>query len=207
MTLDDPKAVDQALEHFAKDPVLGPLVNSCPRPEYKQTTDPFLSLSRAVVYQQLSGKAASTIWGRLETLAGGTVTPETILPLSIEDMRGVGCSRPKASYLHDIALRFAEERIHPHLWPDMAEDQVREEIKACKGLGDWSADMFLMFSLCRPDVWPVGDQGIRNAAKSLLNREAHLPLSELESLAEPWRPYRTVAAHYLWRSLEIITPD
>ncbi len=159
------------------------------------------------MFQQLSGKAASTIYGRLEGLAGGEVTPSSVLELTVEQMREVGVSRPKASYLLDLAARFDDGRIHGGKWDSMPEEEVRAEITSVKGLGEWSADMFLMFSLCKPDIWPTGDQGIRNAARQLVGVEDHLPVKELEELAEPWRPFRTVAAWYLWRSLDTVLPN
>lgn len=199
--------LESAISQLAECPRIGHLVKLCPKPVYTQSTDPFLSLSRAIVFQQLSGKAASTIFARLEVLTQNSVTPESIASVSLDQMREVGVSRPKASYLHDLAAKFLDKSLNPEAWPDLPEDQVRAEITSVKGLGNWSADMFLMFALCRPDVWPTLDQGIRNAAKKILGKEEHLTTDELIAIAEPWKPYRTVAAHYLWRSLDISLPD
>ncbi len=200
--LDNPENVKKAIEHLRQFPLLAPLLDQHKPPVFELVQDPFHALTRIIVFQQLSGKAASTIYGRLESLAGGQVTPNSLLALDIEQMRSAGVSRPKASYLLDLAQRFHSGQVHGQDWPTMPEDQVRAEITSIKGLGDWCADMFLMFSLCRPDIWPTGDQGIRNAAKLLLNREDHLPNAELEEFAEPFRPHRTVAATYLWRAVD-----
>lgn len=200
--LDQPEFVHQAVEHLRQDPRLGPLVEAHPAPTFQRAQDPFFALARIIVFQQLSGKAADTIFNRLQTLVGGTVTPQSLLAKNVEELRTAGVSRPKATYLLDLAARFDSGQIHGQDWPQMSDDEVRAEIVSIKGLGDWCADMFLMFSLCRPDVWPTGDQGIRNAAKRLLDREDHLPKSELEAFGEPFRPYRSVAATYLWRQVD-----
>jgi DNA-3-methyladenine glycosylase II len=161
----------------------------------------FTALARAIVFQQLSGKAASTIYGRFAALAGGDEpTPARLNELSDEALRGVGLSRQKLGYLRDLA-RHAEdghfERLH-----ELPDEEIIAEVTAVKGVGVWTAQMFLMFRLGRPDVLPVLDLGIKKGVQKVYGLRKLPDAKKIEGLAEPWRPYRTVACWYLWRSLE-----
>ncbi|MCB0824727.1 MAG: DNA-3-methyladenine glycosylase 2 family protein [Armatimonadetes bacterium] len=197
----------KAIAHIQKCDVLGPVTLSSRAPEYAITDDPYLYLTRAIVYQQLSGKAAGTIWGRLEeSLPGKKVTPESILRKSVEELRAVGLSYGKANYVQCIADAVLGG-LPIHDLKDMSDVEVRKTLLPIKGIGNWSVDMFLMFGLCRPDVWPTGDQGIKNGLVTLFGLAARPKEDEMTELAERWEPYRTVASHYIWRSLEIETPD
>ena len=165
--------------------------------------DAYGALLRSIVGQQLSTKAASTIYGRLLQLFDGHApTPRQLLAADPELIRAAGLSRPKIAYLRDLALHVEEGTLELHRLPELPDGEVSAQLTAIKGLGQWTADMFLMFHLGRPDVLPVGDQGIRRAAQ-LQYRLRKLPdPKRLERLARPWRPYRTLACLFLWSSLD-----
>ncbi|MCH7944692.1 MAG: DNA-3-methyladenine glycosylase 2 family protein, partial [Armatimonadetes bacterium] len=180
-----------------------PLVARHPKPEFQMSDCVFASLTGAIISQQLSTKAAATIYGRfLKLIRKKKPDAKAVCKLSVEQLRGVGMSRPKASYLLDLSEKTMSGELHIDRLAEMPNDEVVAEITNVKGLGEWSADMFLMFALCRPDVWPVGDLGIQNGVRDLLGREERLPIDELREVAEAWRPYRTVAARYVWDSLD-----
>jgi len=162
---------------------------------------PFASLVRAILSQQLSGKAADTIHGRVVALVGGIegVTPEGLLQLDPAALRAAGVSRPKISYLRDLAERVADGRLDLAALEDQTDAQVIAAITAVKGLGQWSAEMFLIFRLNRPDVFPVGDLGIIKGVQVLLGMKRKPKPRTMIRAAEAWRPYRSVAAWYLWR--------
>lgn len=183
------------------------------------------SLAEAIVYQQLNGRAAETIFSRFAALAGEPVTPNGILHLSDEQMRGVGLSKQKSSYLKDLAEKTASGLLDFARLPDFSDDEVIEHLTQVKGIGVWTAQMFLMFSLKRENVLPTGDFGVRMAmfkhyldvqrtkaskksapAKNGRKRKIKLPTpAQMEKIADCWKPYRSVACWYLWRSLDIKT--
>jgi DNA-3-methyladenine glycosylase II len=165
--------------------------------------DPFSALVRTIVGQQLSVKAAATIHGRLLALMpGGVATPHAIAALEDAQLRAVGMSRQKSAYLRDLAAKSASGELRLEALSEMADEQVIEAIMKVKGLGRWSAEMFLMFRLRRPDVLPVDDLGIVNAIHRLYGLRKKPTADRIRKIGEAWRPYRTVACYYLWRSLE-----
>ena len=188
-----------------RDPVLAPVIR-----KYNKTTlvdapvlDPFPALVRTITSQQLSTKAAATIHGRLLDLMPGRVpTPEVIHGLSDAQLRQVGLSRQKAAYLRDLALKAESGELPLHDLTHLPDEGVIDAITKVKGLGRWSAEMFLMFRLRRPDVLPVDDLGIVTAIQRLYGLRKKPKPDRIRRIAEPWRPYRTVACWYLWRSLE-----
>ncbi len=188
-----------------RDPVLAPVIK-----KYRERSliegppaDPFSALVRTIVGQQLSTKAAATIHGRLVALVpGGIATPHAIASLSDEQLRQVGMSRQKSAYLRDLAAKAESGELPLDALSDMADEQVIEAITKVKGLGRWSAEMFLMFRLRRPDVLPVDDLGIVNAIHRLYKLRKKPTANRILKMGEVWRPYRTVACYYLWRSLE-----
>jgi DNA-3-methyladenine glycosylase II len=192
----------KAIEHLrAHDPVMAGLVERVGpyRMTYKEPN--FESLVRSIVFQQLSGKAAGTIYGRVQA-AVGEVTPERLLARTAEEMRGWGLSGQKASYVRDLAEKTQAGLIRFQDLPALDDAAVIEHLTQVKGVGVWTVQMFLMFALRRPDVLPVGDLGIRMAMKQAY-RMRELPKPErMERVARPWRPYATVACWYLWRSLD-----
>jgi DNA-3-methyladenine glycosylase II len=163
--------------------------------------DPFGGLVRVILSQQLSGKAADTIFGRVVTLAGGleSLTPTKLRSVEVTALRGAGVSGPKARYLHDLADHALDGRLDLHALDGCPDEEVIAAITAVKGMGQWSAEMFLMFRLNRPDVFPVGDLGIVKGMQKLFGMKRVPAPRTMMRLAEPWRPYRSVAAWYLWR--------
>jgi len=221
----------KAVNHLKKsDPVMRAIierVGPC-RMEFGEPT--FHSLAEAIVYQQLNGKAAVTIFKRFAALAGDPVTPEGILKLSAEQLRAVGLSKQKSSYLFDMAERAKRGDLDFSKLADMSDDEVIEHLTQVKGVGVWTAHMFLIFTLRRANVLPTGDFGIRMAIhKQYLERAAKrkngtgrsknkktvaklskekitLPTPEqIEQIAKRWEPYRSIACWYLWRSLDVKT--
>ena len=164
--------------------------------------DPFPALVRTITAQQISTKAAATIHGRLVALMPGAVTPEAMLALTDEDLRGAGLSRQKTAYLRDLALKVGGGELPVHTLHDLTDDEVIDAIVTVKGLGRWSAEMYLMFRLHRPDILPVDDLGIATAIQRLYGLRKRPKPDRMRKIAEAWRPYRTVACWYLWRSLE-----
>jgi DNA-3-methyladenine glycosylase II len=189
-----------------RDPKLAALIKKvgrCRLPDAR-TRAPFAALVRAILAQQLSGKAAETIYQRVLALVGGleALTPATLLAVDPDALRAAGVSWPKISYLRDLAEHVADGRLDLAALEDHEDEQVVEAITAVKGLGRWSAEMFLMFRLNRPDVFPVADLGIVKGVQKLFGLKRRPAPRTMLRLAEPWRPYRSVAAWYLWRILE-----
>jgi DNA-3-methyladenine glycosylase II len=158
------------------------------------------------VWQQLSSKAAATIYRRVLALLpeGGPPTPGGILALQEADVRAAGLSRAKTAYIRDLAARVRDGDVHLDALGTLEDDPVIAELTKVKGIGRWTAEMFLMFRLHRPDVLPVGDVGIANAIRRAYHlRKIPSPV-RIQKIAEPWRPYRSVACWYLWRSLDAL---
>ena len=165
--------------------------------------DAYGTLVRSITGQQLSTKAAATIYGRLTELYGGrTPTPAEILATDPAQLRGVGLSNAKAAYLRDLAEHIVDGELPVDELAEMPDAKVIELLTAIKGLGRWTGDMFLMFHLGRPDVLPVGDLGIRKAIQIHYGLQELPKAAEMEQIAEVWRPHRTLASLYLWESLD-----
>jgi DNA-3-methyladenine glycosylase II len=165
--------------------------------------DAYGALLRSIVGQQLSTKAAATIYGRMLELFGGHApTPKQLLAADPDKIRAAGLSRPKINYLRDLAEHVLRGELQLELLDDLPEEEVIEQLTAVKGIGEWSAHMFLMFHLGRPDILPVGDQGIRRAIQVEYGLRKLPDPKRMEKIARPWRPYRTLACLYLWSSLD-----
>lgn len=161
------------------------------------------ALLRGIVGQQLSTKAARAIYGRMTALFGGhTPSPEELLAADPDDIRAAGLSRPKIAYLRDLAQHVLDGSLQLDHLTKMPDREVSAQLTAVKGLGQWTADMFLIFHLDRPDVVPVGDLGLRRAVERAYGLDGLPEPGDVERIAEPWRPYRSTAALYLWRSLQ-----
>jgi len=181
------------------DPVLGELIELQKPIAYQPRGDYFFSLCRSIIGQQVSVAAAAAILGRFE--AAAKFKPDRVVKLSDADMKSIGLSRQKTAYIRDLAQHFVEDpEIYKHL--DKLDDQaVMDELIKVKGVGLWTAQMFLMFTLSRPDVFAAGDVGLQRAMKQLYGWDAVPNEQELIEVAERWRPYRSVACWHLWRSL------
>jgi DNA-3-methyladenine glycosylase II len=193
----------------AADPVLGALidevgVDGLGDPRAGRPSDHYGALLRSIVGQQLSTKAARAIYGRLtERFGGRTPTPREVLDDDPDALRvAAGLSRAKVVYLRSLAEHVLDRSLELDRLDSLPDDEIIAELTAVKGLGIWSAHMFLMFHLQRPDVLPVGDLGIRRAVMLRYGLDALPDPATMERIAEPWRPYRTLACRYLWRSLE-----
>src|SRR6266478_9422896 len=167
----------------------------------------FHSLAEAIIYQQLNGKAAVTIFNRFAALAGNPLTPEGILKLTPEQMRGVGLSKQKSSYLLDMSERAHRGDLNFSRLPDMSDEEVIKHLTQVKGVGVWTAQMFLMFTLRRPNVLPTGDYGIQMAIKKHYKKREMPKPEVMAKIAKSWEPYRSLACWYLWRSLDIKTME
>jgi DNA-3-methyladenine glycosylase II len=165
----------------------------------------FSSLAEAIVYQQLNGKAAVTIFNRFAALAGEPLTPEGILKLSDEQLRSVGLSKQKSAYLKDLAAKTSDGLLNIARLPDMTDEEVIEHLTQVKGIGVWTAHMFLIFSLRRPNVLPTGDYGVQMAIRKHYKKRKLPKPKDMEKIARVWEPYRSVACWYMWRSLDIKT--
>lgn len=190
------------IDHLRKDPILRPVIDSTTLKEYLYLNDDiYFYLVRTITYQQLSGKAANTIFGRfLELFDDGYPHSEQILAMSIDDMRAVGLSRQKATYITNVAEFFVEHKLMNKDWTTETEDNILNLLTQIKGVGTWTVQMILMFPLQRLDVLPLGDLAIVNRMKELYGVEGkgRALNKELTEIAEAWRPYRTVACRYIW---------
>jgi DNA-3-methyladenine glycosylase II len=165
--------------------------------------DAYGALLRSIVGQQLSTKAASTIYGRMIDIFGGHApTPKQLLAADPEEIRAAGLSRPKIAYLRDLAQHVEDGTLELDRLDELPDEEVSAQLTAIKGLGQWTADMFLMFHLRRADVLPVGDQGIRRAVQVEYRMRKLPDPKRLEKVARPWRPHRTLACLFLWSSLD-----
>ena len=199
-------AADRALAEA--DPVIGGLIDRLGvmdmerRRRGRPKGDAYAALLRAVIGQQLSAKAAFTIHGRvLELFGGRNPTPRELLDAGEQDLRAAGLSGRKVEYLRDLAQHVLDGELEIDRLDQLPDEKVIAEIVAVRGLGEWSAQMFLMFFLERPDILPTGDLGIRRAVQVEYGLEELPGPEELERIAEPWRPHRTLACLYLWESL------
>ncbi len=164
--------------------------------------DYFAVLADAIVSQQISVRAAETIFGRLKKALGGKVSPRRFLALDVSTLRACGVSGQKASYLKDLAQKWLDGTIKPLRFIRMDDEEVIEMLTQVRGVGRWTAEMFLIFSLNRPDVLPVDDLGFRQAVQLTYGYHTLPAVRTLRRIAEPWRPYRSIATWYLWRSLD-----
>jgi DNA-3-methyladenine glycosylase II len=185
------------------DPVLANIIERVGAYRMGQTDPTFPSLVRSIVYQQLHGKAAATIHGRLVEAAGSVVTPESILNLTVEQMRALGLSQQKTSYIRDLAERTHSGEVDFAALHDLTDEEVIETLTRVKGVGVWTVHMFLMFALKRPNVLPTGDLGIRNAIHKAYRMRKPPKPEDIVKRAKKWHPYCSVASWYLWRSLEL----
>jgi DNA-3-methyladenine glycosylase II len=187
------------------DPVMRAIIErvGAYRIEYGEPT--FHSLAESILYQQLNGKAAVTIFKRFTDQTGDPVTPEGILKLTDAQMRAVGLSKQKTAYLRDLAEKTKAGLLDFRQLENLSDDEVIEHLTQVKGVGVWTAHMFLMFTLRRPDILPTGDYGVQMAIKKYYRKRKLPKPKDMEKIAKAWVPYRSIACWYLWRSLDIKT--
>jgi DNA-3-methyladenine glycosylase II len=199
-----------AIRHLKKvDPVMARIIVAIGPFEIRVSPRRFQALARAIMFQQLAGSAATAIYGRVVALFPGRSfpTPAQLLATSDEDLRKAGLSRQKIAYLRDLAQHVTNKSLNFHRFSRMSDDEIIADLTRVKGIGRWTAEMFLMFNLGRPDVLALDDLGLRSAARQLYGLQNLPSRRELQELGERWRPFRTVAAWYLWQSTRIIVPD
>ena len=196
--------IDQALSHLKKDPVLAKLIDQFGVIDYPKSTDYFESLVSSIIGQQLSNKAADTIYNRFkDLLPKRKVTPQAVLDLNLDSIRKCGTSWAKASYLHDLATKTLDGTLALDKLETMADEEMITHLTQVKGIGRWSAQMQLMFAFHRPDIFPVDDMGIQNAFVKLYKLTKDIKLkTKMEKVAKKWQPYRTLACWYLWKFLD-----
>jgi DNA-3-methyladenine glycosylase II len=200
----------EAMLHLrSADPVLARVIDAVGPIEIALRRERFASLSRAIIFQQLAGAAARTIHDRFVALYPGRrfPSPRQVLNASAEDLRRVGLSRQKSLYLRDLAAHIENGTLNFHRFSKMDDEEIIVDLTRVNGIGRWTAEMFLIFNLGRPDVLPVDDLGVRNAARRLYRMRKMPDAKRLRALAERWRPYRSAASWYLWRSGDIVLPD
>jgi DNA-3-methyladenine glycosylase II len=196
----------KAVNHLKKcDPVLRAIIERVGPCRLQFGLADFGSVAEAIVYQQLNGKAAATIFKRFVDLAGEPLTPEGILKLTDQQLRSVGLSKQKSSCLKDLAAKTATGLLDFGRLADLPDEEVIKHLTQVKGIGVWTAHMFLIFSLRRPNVLPTGDYGVQVAVKKHYKKRKLPKPKDMEKIARPWEPYRSVACWYMWRSLDIKT--
>ena len=204
MTTDDMSRARRVL--MRRDPALAGIIKKYGACGIKtgREEDIFCGLVEAIVSQQLSTRAAATIYRRLRALLpdGGTPSPQALSALSDDALRGAGLSRQKLSYMRDLSGKMLDGSINIAGLKDMSDDEIVAELTKIKGIGRWTVEMLLIFRLTRPDVFPAGDLGIVKAVQKAYNLRRTPDVKRLHVIAERWRPYRSVASWYLWASLE-----
>ncbi|QZA79925.1 DNA-3-methyladenine glycosylase family protein [Deefgea piscis] len=202
MTTHLPAYWQQACVHLAaQDAVMAKLIAAHPAASLQSRGDVFHTLARAIVGQQISVKAADTVWARL-TAALGDVSSAAVLQQDREALRACGLSARKVEYLCDLAVHHQAGRLDPSLWVDWDDEAIIQELISIRGIGRWSAEMFLLFYLLRPNVLPLADIGLVKAIALHYHAGERLPRAALIELAAAWQPWCSVATWYLWRSLD-----
>lgn len=204
-----PELLERARRSLARrDRRFAPLIRRVGPCGLRRRGSPYRYLVRAILYQQLAGAAARAVEARLRDAFGGRLpAPAELAAASPVLLRSVGLSRQKAAALRAVATAFLDGTVRPRALLAMSDEEVVASVTRIRGVGEWTAHMLLMFSLGRPDVLPVGDYGVRKGARLLYALEELPDRRELERLAQPWRPYRSVASWYLWRAAETLTPE
>ncbi len=197
-----PSYWEEAVHHLMRDRILKKLIPRHSEAWLAAPASPFVTLARAVIGQQISVKTADTLWQKFLTAVGGQATPADVCQIDATTLRAAGLPLRKADYILDLARHFDEGRVHPDRWADMSDEAVAAELLGIRGIGRWTAEMFLIFYLQRPDVLPLDDPGLLKAIS--LHYFSGEPVSRFEAreVSHGWQPWRTVATWYLWRSLD-----
>eukprot|EP00249_Psilotum_nudum_P014043 c24632_g1_i2 orf=500-1336(-) len=207
--LSEPGAIASAVKHLRElDAKLRSVIDVHEGPQFKKCESAFRSLLRSIVCQQLASKVADTIYGRLVSMCGGEmgITPDSISRLPAAEMRSIGISERKASYLHDLARNFTSGVLSDSTINLMDDEALMSSLTAVKGIGVWTVHMFMIFALNKPDVLPVGDLGIKKGFQKLYNLKSLPTAAEMVELASCWRPYRSLGSWYMWRLMSTKAP-
>ncbi|MEJ8856603.1 DNA-3-methyladenine glycosylase 2 family protein [Variovorax robiniae] len=194
---------EEACKHLArKDRVMKRLIPQFGDVRLESRGDAFTTLARSIVGQQVSVKAAQTVWDKFEALLPRKMTPANVLKLKVDDMRACGLSARKVEYLVDLAIHFDTQAVHVNAWKHMADELIIEELVAIRGIGRWTAEMFLIFHLMRPNVLPLDDVGLITGISHNYFSGDPVSRSDAREVAVAWAPYCSVATWYIWRSLD-----
>ena len=203
---------DEACKHLSRrDRVMRKLIPKCGEARLQSRGDAFTTLARSIVGQQISVKAAQSVWNRFVALTPGDdparIDPARVLALATVDMRGAGLSARKVEYLGDLARHFSSGAVHVHEWTAMDDDAIIDELVAIRGIGRWTAEMFLIFHLMRPNVMPLDDIGLIKGISANYFSGEPVSRAEAREVGEAWAPFRSVATWYIWRSLDPLPVD
>lgn len=206
-----PEYWDDACKHLTRrDRVMKKLIPQFGEARLQSRGDAFTTLARSIVGQQISVKAAQSVWERFAVAVGGPshrLAPSAVLALPAEDLRGAGLSARKTEYLIDLAQHFESGQVHVRQWQQMDDEAIIEELVAIRGIGRWTAEMFLIFHLMRPNVLPLDDLGLLKGISLHYFSGEPVSRAEARELGEGWAPFRSVATWYLWRSLDPLPVD
>ena len=186
-----------------KDKKLGVIIKNYPKDFLFSKSDPFYTLARSIIGQQISVKAAQAVWNRFESKVK-KVNPKNTSDMHFMSMKSCGLSRQKISYLKSLSDAFILKKINPKKWKQYSDEEIINELVQIKGVGRWTAEMFLIFNLCRPDIFPADDLGVIKGICTCYNLEYPIKKEAAISMSEKWAPYRSVATWYFWRSLDPI---
>ena len=186
-----------------KDKKLGKIITNYPKDFLFSKSDPFYTLARSIVGQQISVKAAQAVWDRYEKKVK-KVTPKNTLKIHFMSLKACGLSRQKISYLKFLSIGFIEKTINPKNWDSYSDEEIINELTKIKGIGRWTAEMFLIFNLCRPDIFPADDLGVIKGICNCYKIKYPITKEHAIRLSAKWKPYRSVATWYFWRSLDPI---
>ena len=186
-----------------KDKRLGNIINNYPRDFLFSKSDPFYTLARSIIGQQISVKAAQAVWDRFENKIK-KVTPKNASNMHFMSMKSCGLSKQKISYLKSLSDAFLNKQINPKKWINFTDEEIIGELVKIKGVGRWTAEMFLIFNLCRPDIFPADDLGVIKGICNCYNLNYPIDKDAAITMSEKWKPYRSVATWYFWRSLDPI---
>ncbi len=186
-----------------KDKRLGNIIKNYPKDFLFSKSDPFYTLARSIIGQQISVKAAQAVWNKLEKKIK-IVTPKIIANSHFMSLKSCGLSRQKISYLKSLSNAFLQKKINPKNWGQLSDEKIICELVQIKGIGQWTAEMFLIFNLCRPDIFPADDLGVIKGICNCYNLKYPITKDRAIKMSEKWKPYRSVATWYFWRSLDPI---
>jgi len=181
---------------------MGAIMRRHPKVFMMRRGEAFMTLARAICGQQISVKAAQSVWNRVVICLDQEITPDAVIARDRKKLRACGLSDRKTEYIADLAQHFADGKIHERNWPQMDDEAIIAELTDVRGIGRWTAEMFLMFNLLRPDVFPLDDLGLQKGIRVNYFKGRKISLGRMRKLGETWRPWRSVATWYLWRSLD-----
>ena len=186
-----------------KDKKLGKIISSYPKDFLFSKSDPFYTLARSIIGQQISVQAAQSVWDKFENKVM-MVNPKQTIKMHFMSLKSCGLSRQKITYLKSLSKAFIDKEIKPYNWSNYSDREIIEELTKIKGIGQWTAEMFLIFNLCRPDVFPADDLGLIKGICKCYNMQYPISKDHAIKMSIRWKPYRSVATWYFWRSLDPI---